>query len=305
MLKHVFRFTSNKKHRILGVLCLLALMLVVCVVVSILRSSNYLTTRQFNFSTDKIKKDAGSLKLVILSDLHNHEFGSGNEQLIKKVREQSPNLILLVGDFLNESSESADVVCELAGGLCDIAPVYLALGNHEEVYMEENGVGLIQELTVSGAVVLEQDYVDLDVNGTALRLGGMYGYAFGAEQESGENIGAFVNEERGNFLKEFQDTDRLKIMISHRPDSFIFGDASSYWDIDLVVSGHNHGGQIVIPFLGGLYGGDQGWFPKYVHGMYQKDDMNLFITSGLGSNKQMLPRMNNLPEIAVVTVHGK
>ena len=72
-----------------------------------------------------------------------------------------------------------------------------------------------------------------------------------------------------------------------------------------MVSGHDHGGQVVLPFLGGLYGGDQGWFPEYIHGMYQKDEMKLFITSGLGSHKQTLPRFNNPPEIAVVRILHK
>ena len=93
-------------------------------------------------------------------------------------------------------------------------------------------------------------------------------------------------------------------MMAHRPDSFVFGDVSSVYDIDLVVSGHDHGGQVVVPFLGGLYGGDQGWFPKYIHGLYQKDLERIFVTSGLSSQKELLPRFNNLPEIAMITING-
>ena len=72
--------------------------------------------------------------------------------------------------------------------------------------------------------------------------------------------------------------------------------------MDLVISGHDHGGQVVLPFLGGLYGGDQGWFPSYVHGIYQIGKMEIFVTSGLSSERQMLPRWNNRPEIAVLQV---
>ena len=105
-------------------------------------------------------------------------------------------------------------------------------------------------------------------------------------------------------LTSFCDTSSLKIMMAHRPDSFVFGDVSSVYDIDLVVSGHDHGGQVVVPFLGGLYGGDQGWFPKYIHGLYQKDLERIFVTSGLSSQKELLPRFNNLPEIAMITING-
>ena len=115
----------------------------------------------------------------------------------------------------------------------------------------------------------------------------------------GQNLTGNVRD----FLEEFQNTDRYKIMLCHRPDSFVFGDASDYWKIDLVISGHDHGGQVVIPFKGGLYGGDQGWFPPYVHGLYRTGRIRLFVTSGLSSEKQKLPRWNNRPEIAVLNVH--
>ena len=83
----------------------------------------------------------------------------------------------------------------------------------------------------------------------------MYEYAFALDGDnSAENLTGDVRD----FLEEFQNTDRYKIMLCHRPDSFVFGDASDYWKIDLVISGHDHGGQVVIPFKGGLYGGDQG-----------------------------------------------
>ena len=115
-------------------------------------------------------------------------------------------------------------------------------------------------------------------------------------------ITAAAPEDVKNFLMDFQDTDRLKIMMAHRPDSFIFGDAASVWDVDLVVSGHDHGGQVVVPFAGGVFGGDQGYFPKYVHGMYEKERLHLFVSSGLGSANEPLPRVNNLPEVAVVEI---
>lgn len=262
---------------------------------SLWASANYLVVREFAYSADD---KAGNVRMVVLSDLHDCEFGENNKKLITKVNEQSPDVILLVGDFLNEDSDSSVVACNLIQALSDIAPVYFSLGNHEEAYMQSHPK-LIDELENAGAVVLEKEYADLDINGTKLRLGGMYDYAFGL---NGNNDAAAAPEEMKNFLEDFQNTDSLKVMMAHRPDSFIFGDAAEYWDVDLVVSGHNHGGQIVVPFLGGLFGGDQGWFPEYVHGMYEKDGMQLFITSGLGSYGQKLPRFNNLPEIAVVTV---
>ncbi|HJA19408.1 MAG TPA: hypothetical protein H9959_05875, partial [Candidatus Mediterraneibacter ornithocaccae] len=203
------------------------------------------------------------------------------------------------GDMLNAESEDASVPLELIGLLKDTAPVYYALGNHELDYMENGHPDFIEELENAGAVVLDKNYVDIEINETKVRLGGLYDYAFGLNDN---NDAMSAPADILSFLQDFQNTDSLKIMLSHRPDSFIFGDASKVWDVDLVISGHNHGGQVVIPFLGGLYGGDQGWFPEYVHGMYQKDNLLLFETSGLGSDKQKLPRFNNPPEVAVLTI---
>ena len=202
-------------------------------------------------------------------------------------------------NLLNDTSGSAKVPLKLIRQLEGTAPVYYALGNHELAYMENGHEELTRQLEEAGAVVLDKNFVDIEVNGRGIRLGGMYDYAFGL---NGNNDALAAPDDTLTFLQEFQDTDRLKIMMAHRPDSFIFGDASKVWDVDLVISGHNHGGQVVIPFLGGLYGGDQGWFPEYIHGIYEKDNIQMFVTSGLGTHKKKLLRFNNLPEIAVLTI---
>ena len=285
---------KKKRSIFLAVICLV----LVSVASSIWTASNWLVVHTFTLEAEV---EEGSLCLAVLSDLHDHEFGEKNAILVEKVSEQNPDLILLDGDFLNEDSESTRVPCALIEGLKEIAPVYFALGNHEKVYMESHPE-LIRELEAAGAKVLDKEYVDLEINGIAIRLGGMYDYAFGLNgKDEAEAAPAEVKE----FLEEYQNTDRIKIMMAHRPDSFVFGNAAEYWDVDLVISGHNHGGQVVLPFLGGIYGGDQGWFPEDVHGMYEKEGRRLFVTSGLGSHKQVLPRIHNRPEIAILMVEGK
>ena len=107
-----------------------------------------------------------------------------------------------------------------------------------------------------------------------------------------------------NFLNDYQNTENLKIMLSIRPESFLYSDACQKWDLDLVVSGNDLGGLVVVPHYGGVFGGSQGYFPDHVHGMFDKDDVKLFITSGLSAPKGMIPRLNNPPEIAVVDIDG-
>lgn len=285
-----------KKSKICKIAICILLLLVIYAAVSLWVSENHLVISEYEFTTDKVAQE---ITLLVIADLHDHEFGTGNESLVQKIEQQNPDLILLDGDLLNEDSENSDIPCELIRKLVETAPVYYAFGNHEIDYMNNGHSELAQQLREAGAILLDKAYADVEVGETSLRLGGMYDYAFGL---GGEDKASEAPEDVTEFLEDFQDTDCLKIMMSHRPDSFIFGDASSYWNIDLVVSGHDHGGQVVIPFLGGLYGGDQGWFPEYVHGMYQKDGMQLFVTSGLGSHDQVLRRFNNPPEIAVLKI---
>ena len=285
-----------RKFKLCWIVCGILSALLLYILTSLWLSTNHLSIHSYNFPTAKTDQQ---VTLAVISDLHGHEFGRDNEALAERIKGQSPDLILMDGDFLNADSDNADIPCDLIRRLIKTAPVYYALGNHELSYIENGHPELVDELQESGAVVLDKEYVDLEVRGTAIRLGGMYDYAFGLD---GSNSAAAAPEDVKTFMEDFQDTERLKIMMSHRPDSFIFGDASSYWDVDLVISGHDHGGQVAIPFLGGIYGGDQGWFPEYVHGMYQKDEMHLFVTSGLGSHDQMLKRFNNFPEIAIIKI---
>ena len=129
----------------------------------------------------------------------------------------------------------------------------------------------------------------------------MFDYAFALDGHDSTNPET-MEPEVYQYLCDFQDTDLLKIMLAHRPESFILGQASETWNVDLVISGHVHGGQVVLPFVGGLFASDQGFFPDYVHGLYEKNRVDILISSGLGSGLTWVPRFNNPPEVVVLTL---
>lgn len=274
---------------------------IVCIWIGIIGYCLYRSYNDIDFKKYQLTDDDlfGTVRYLFISDLHDYKYNKNNEKLISLIQELHPDGIFMLGDMINNYSEDADSATSLIGSLKDIAPVYYALGNHELEWMNTHDEELQGILESAGAIVLNREYCDIEINEQKIRIGGLYDYAFSLQNldltdTSNEKVQVY------NFLNEFQDTDAFKIILSHRPDSFIFGDASVAWDIDLVASGHLHGGQVVLPFLGGVYGGDQGWFPEYVHGLYEKDNMNILVTSGLSTNKKLVPRWNNPPEIVVL-----
>lgn len=257
-------------------------------------SYNGIQVVDYKLETDKINTP---LKIVFVADLHDKAFGENNDELVHKILSQEADAVLMVGDMLNSYSKSSNKVISLIEALTPTVPVFYALGNHEIGWQRQNEQDLQKQIENAEAIVVDKSYIDVEFGTQRIRIGGLYDFAFyfgDLSDPSNDRTQIY------NFLTEFQDTKTLKIMLSHRPDSFIFAEASKAWDIDLVASGHLHGGQVVLPFLGGVYGGDQGWFPEYVHGLYQKDDMNILVTSGLSTNKKLVPRWNNPPEIVVL-----
>lgn len=256
-------------------------------------SSRYrLTVRRWEVSLPRL---TAPVRAAVLSDLHDAEF---SQDLAERVAAEEPDLILLAGDMLNSTSPDAGHLTDLVSRLSETAPVYFAWGNHELDYLAAGTSPLQSELEAAGAAVLERSCADITVNGAALRLGGLYEYAFAMDDFNTcdpERMDPAVY----GFLTDFQATDRCRILLSHRPDSFIFGEAAATWGVELVVSGHLHSGQAVLPFLGGVYGGDQGLFPAYVHGLYQKEQVRLAITSGLGTEPGRL-RFRNPPEVMIL-----
>ena len=237
------------------------------------------------------------VRLVVISDLHGKAFGKDNARLLEKIEAQAPDVIFLVGDMLDKKADEADVqsLLALTERLLKIAPVFFSMGNHEKVYLKTDET-LLDRIAQIGAVVVNDSYADVTLAGQPLRIGGTMGHAFyfGRSEEE------FSSSPEYQFLKAFEDTDVPKICLAHMPDTFIFNGAYNLWNVDLILSGHTHGGLIRLPFIGGLYAPMQGWFPEYDQGYFRLGEhMQMVITSGLAGHG-MIPRINNPPEIVVI-----
>lgn len=283
----------KQKHRFVKYFVIVIIICVLVFCVDLLLSQKYISITSYICENNKIKQN---FKIAHLTDLHNYQFGSKNQRLISKVKAEAPDVIFMTGDMLNADEERPEIMTDLIRQLVLIAPVYASLGNHELEYMQLYGNrDLIAQMEETGAVVLDKEYLDMEINGQEVRLGGVYGYVLSPDDKE---------DPEQTFMKEFQDTDRFKILLSHVPEGLLLWKSMEHWDVDLVFSGHVHGGQVRIPFVGGLYDPEEGYFPTYTKGMFECGNGTMVLSAGLGSSRGV-PRVNNLPELVVCEVKGE
>lgn len=284
---------KNTKYQFLfPVILLILATAAVITAISARYGATTLTTARYTVETELEQP----VRIVQLSDLHSHVFGNQNDLLVDMVEEESPDLILMTGDMMDKQDENADVVCALIEELVGIAPVYYGYGNHEADWISRHGNSLESALTEAGAIVLDVAYTDTEVNGQALRLGGYHGYY---RQPGMYNISAEQRAAELAFADHFEDTERYKILLCHIPTAWIEWEYINRFPVDLVLTGHYHGGQIRLPLIGGVYAPYIGLFPEYTEGMYQGAEATAILSTGLGS-RPGIPRINNLPQIVVV-----
>ena len=244
------------------------------------------------------------IRFVALSDLHCREFGKGNSRLLDKIKAQSPDAIFAVGDMISNNSDisDADDMVALLCRLNEIAPTFFAPGNHELEYISRTGDDLLTKVSNAGITIVNDSYVDCNFDGQTIRIGGTMGHAF----PFGRTPDEFRSSDIYRFLIEFENTDLPTVCLAHMPDTFIFNNAASYWPgVDLVISGHTHGGMIRLPFVGGLIAPMQGFFPDYDRGYFKlSSNMQMIIGSGLAGYR-IVPRIFNLPEICVIDIVPK
>lgn len=225
------------------------------------------------------------LRIAQISDLHNTSFGEDNKHLLSKLSQTKPDLIVITGDLIDSRRTDLPVALTFAAGAVDIAPTYYVTGNHESRVPEY--LPLRQGLLDLGVTVLEDTRVLFEQENAKLSILGINDPTFGTFSTA---LPALT-----------QNTKGYTVLLSHRPEKF---EAYVQSGVDLVFTGHAHGGQIRIPFLGGLIAPHQGYFPTYDSGLYSKNNTHMIVSRGLGNS--LFPfRVNNPPEIVVAVLNAE
>lgn len=248
--------------------------------------------------TEKVNS---SYRIVLVSDLHGARFGRGNSCLIEAIAEEKPDIIALVGDIIDAraNKKAPERLCEFISALTEIAPVYYGMGNHEYYYMKLHGEELREKIASAGAVIVDGNYVETELGSTQVRIGGYEGYYRTPHMNTDDE--AQLEADR-RFFEDFEDTESFKLLLNHIPTNWLDWDYRDRFPVDLVLSGHYHGGIVRIPFTEqGLYAPYVGFFPRYTRGCFEGEQATNVLGAGLaGANG--FPRIFNPPEIVTVDV---
>jgi predicted MPP superfamily phosphohydrolase len=270
------------KRRI--IICLIILAVFLCI-----ELSNSLIVRDYIVHTEKI---TGSVRIVLLADLHNALWGENQQDLLVLIIEQDPDLILMAGDMVDARRSNVGTIA-LLEGIADKYPCYYVSGNHE---FWDGNIDYVKELFRNyGVRVLEGENDKITINNQLLTISGI---------DDPSTRRGYTDEM--SFEKQLEnaiaEAEGYTILLTHRPERIA---QYAEYNYDLILSGHAHGGQWRIPFiLNGIASPDQGLFPEYAGGLYEYNGMQMVVSRGLEKYVNMLPRQFNPWEVVVVDIIG-
>lgn len=293
MQKYSKRDCKKRKSKIRTIIPVVLAILTAVFAISIVWENRTVELNKITVLSNRIPASFSGFKIVHISDLHNAEFGENNIELLRILEEAGPDIIVITGDLVDSRHTDFDISFDFAGNAMNIAPVYYVTGNHEsrlfEFYKFE------KDLEEAGVNVLRDESCKLMKNGEEILLIGLDDPQFTPYAEREGKIPSLINTR----LKKLKsDSNTFTVLLSHRPEFF---ETYVSNDIDLVLSGHTHGGQFRIPFIGALIVPDQGIFPKYDAGLFASNNTTMIISRGLGNS--IIPlRINCRSEIILVTL---
>ncbi|PFE89271.1 phosphoesterase [Bacillus thuringiensis] len=266
--------------------------LVVCIIFLYLQN-NLISITEVKITSSKIPSSFKGYKILQISDLHNKQFGDNQDVLIQKIKSIDPDIIAITGDLIDSKSYDAEVSMQLIREIVKNYPVYFVTGNHEQWSGKYNS--LEKELKKYDVNVLRNEHVGIRKGEQEINLLGIDDPEFVTGNRDEGNI---IIDEIKKTKIEMQ-PDRYNVLLSHRPEFL-----TEYADeqIDLVLSGHAHGGQVRLLFIGGLVAPNQGVLPKYTAGLYVEQNTSMVVSRGLG-NSIIPQRILNRPEIVVVQLN--
>ena len=252
---------------------------------------NHLVVSEYTYSNANLPPEFNNYTIIHLSDLHDKEFGEDQEELLSYIHAIGPDAIFLTGDFVTK--KSIEHSKGLAKALSNKYEMFFVPGNHEAGYTKYDELKTI--LVDNNVRILENEVTAIIKDTASINVIGLLDPSF-YKQSAAANV-----KEMEHALESLTaNLEGSTLLLAHRPEHI---DIYSKYNINLVFSGHAHGGQFILPFVGSVYAPGQGLFPKLTQGMRNVDETTIVISRGLG-NLAPVPRLFNYPEIVVVTLQN-
>ncbi|ATG52231.1 hypothetical protein CFK38_12370 [Brachybacterium vulturis] len=271
---------------------LVAVLVLLLVAGWLLWDNRRLDVTDYDVAVPSLPTSAEGLRIAQVSDLHAADFGTFQDRVLAAVDTSRPDLIALTGDLIDYRTSDLTGVLELVEQLQLIAPTYFVLGNHEADSPLRDE--LLAGLEGRGIVVLRDEAVQVGIGGTELTL-------IGLDDPRVRAAAGLPARDPAALLARLAPSEReTAILLAHRPELL---ESYTRQGIDLVLSGHAHGGQVRLPIVGGLYAPHQGWLPELSEGVHERGGTTMVISRGLG-NSIAAVRVNDPRELVLVELHG-
>lgn len=288
---------SNRKKYIKSAIVLL---IVIALLLFCSYQNSHLETTYYSYKAEQLGAEFDGYRIVQISDLHNAKFGKHNQKLVDRIRECEPDMIVLTGDLVDSNHTNVDRAVQFVNEIVKICPVYYVTGNHEYWLEASEYDELMSGLTGAGAVILDDQVVEISRGDAKFRLVGLDDRSL-----SDGTLGTLLNDQAGQKEEtadnENSEKKEFTVVLAHEPQ-YLARYAGT--GVDLVLSGHAHGGQFRLPFVGGIVAPDQGFLPEYTAGEYYMNGTEMIVSRGLG-NSVIPVRLFNYPQIVCVELVGK
>lgn len=272
---------SNRKKYIKSAIVLL---IVIALLLFCNFQNKHLETTHYTYEAEQLGVDLDGYRIVQISDLHNAKFGKNNQKLVDRIRECAPDMIVLTGDLVDSNHTNVDRAVQFVNEIVKICPVYYVTGNHEYWLDTSEYENLMDGVASAGVIILDNQVVEISRWDAKFRLVGLDDKSL-----ADGTLEALLSDEK-----------ELTVVLAHEPQYFARYAGTG---VDLVLSGHAHGGQFRLPFVGGIVAPDQGFLPEYTAGEYYMNGTEMIVSRGLG-NSVIPVRLFNYPEIVCVELVG-
>lgn len=292
---------------IINILCIIALVILITIFLESIRENSKYKVTTYDITSKGLPGAFSSYKIVFISDFHSHNKKNYGKRILDEISKIMPDIIVLGGDMITaQMKDNTHMTAEFINSLCDVAPVYYGMGNHERGLFElEEKFGdmwddYLSQLNLGDRLIL------LNNNSSVINKGGTTINIYGIELYKNHYKRFFGIKPTDNDIKEMLgdiDKDKFNILIAHTPEFF---EEYASWGADLVLSGHVHGGLVQIPKIGGVINPKLRLFPKYDYGEYtsKNNKTKMILSNGLGSHSIKI-RVNNIPEIVIINLNSK